>query len=151
MERLWLQNSKIVDTNILFRRSCEQCDAGGISNKWLFSVCCKTDIRTKPRDHLCNIPMNMEAKPEKAICQLFEAKLLQIVRRYNEDAHAFDMSASVFDHTLGMDSLDLAEVFSWIEHQFGDSPLDDQGPQFETWNDLVQWVVSCQKDRSAVY
>lgn len=95
--------------------------------------------------------MNMEAKQEKAISQLFEAKLLQIVRRYNEDAHAFDMSASVFDHTLGMDSLDLAEVFSWIEHQFGDSPLDGQGPQFETWNDLVQWVVSCQKDRSAVY
>ncbi|MDA7560067.1 acyl carrier protein [bacterium] len=95
--------------------------------------------------------MNMEAKQEKAISQLFEAKLLQIVRRYNEDAHAFDMSASVFDHALGMDSLDLAEVFSWIEHQFGDSPLDDQGPQFETWNDLVQWVVSCQKDRSAVY
>ena len=71
----------------------------------------------KPQAHLCTIPMNMEAKQEKAISQLFEAKLLQIVRRYNEDAHAFDMSASVFDHALGMDSLDLAEVFSWIEHQ----------------------------------
>ena len=93
----------------------------------------------------------MEAKQEKAIRQLFEAKLLQIVRRYDDDAHALDMSASVFDHALGMDSLDLAEVLSWIEHQFGDSPLDDQGLQIETWNDLVQWVFSCQKDRSAVY
>lgn len=95
--------------------------------------------------------MNMEAKPEKAISQLFEAKLLQIVRRYDDGTHAFDMSAPVFDHALGMDSLDLAEVFSWIEHQFGDSPLDDQGLQFETWNDLVQWAFSCQKNRSDVY
>ena len=93
----------------------------------------------------------MEAKKEKAIRQLFEAKLLQLVRRCDDKAHAFDMSASVFDHALGMGSLDLAEVFSWIEHQFADSPLDDQGFQFRTWNDLVQWVSSCQKDCSPVY
>ena len=80
--------------------------------------------------------------PEKDIRLKFEAKLFQIVRRYQEDATAFDLYCSVFNHTMGMDSLDLAEVFSWVEQQFGVSPMDDQGLTFETWEDLVHWVFA---------
>ena len=77
--------------------------------------------------------------------QKFEAKLLQILRRYKEDVACFDMASSVFNHSL--DSLDLAEVFSWVEQQFGLSPMEDQDVQFQTWNDLAHWVFTCLKDR----
>jgi acyl carrier protein len=86
---------------------------------------------------------------EKEIGRKFEAKLLQIVRRYQEDAAAFDMSASVFNHTMGMDSLDLAEVFSWVEQQFGISPMDDDGLTFATWNNLASWVYKHLRGNSS--
>lgn len=76
------------------------------------------------------------------IRQHFEAKLLQIVRRYHNDVQEFDMSGSVFDRTTGLDSLDLAEVFSWVEQSYGVSPIDDQGLRYETWEDLLQWIYS---------
>ena len=84
---------------------------------------------------------------EKEIMQQFEAKLLQILRRYTKDAASFDMATSVFNHSL--DSLDLAEVFSWVEQQFGISPMEDQDIQFQTWEDLAHWVFTCLKDRSS--
>jgi acyl carrier protein len=66
----------------------------------------------------------------------------------NDDAEVFDMSASVFDHSTGMDSLDLAEIFSWIEQTFGVSPMEDQGLKYETWDDLAQWVFDRLEGRS---
>ncbi len=92
--------------------------------------------------------MEVQTGPEKEINQQFEVKLLQIVRRYNDDAEVFDMSASVFDHSTGMDSLDLAEIFSWIEQTFGVSPMEDQGLKYETWDDLAQWVFDRLEGRS---
>lgn len=92
--------------------------------------------------------MEVQTGSEKEINQQFEVKLLQIVRRYNDDAEVFDMSASVFDHSTGMDSLDLAEIFSWIEQTFGVSPMEDQGLKYETWDDLAQWVFDRLEGRS---
>jgi acyl carrier protein len=92
--------------------------------------------------------MEVQTGSEKEINQQFEVKLLQIVRRYNDDAEVFDMSASVFDHSTGMDSLDLAEIFSWIEQTFGVSPMEDQGLKYETWDDLAQWVFDHLEGRS---
>jgi acyl carrier protein len=92
--------------------------------------------------------MEVHKGSTKEIRQQFEVKLLQIARRYHDDVRGFDMSVSVFDRTGGMDSLDLAEVFSWIEQTFGISPMDDQGLNYETWDDLAQWVFTRLEDQS---
>ena len=91
--------------------------------------------------------MELQTRSKREISKQFEVKLLQIVRRYQEDADVFDMSASVFERATGMDSLDLAEVFSWVEQSFGVSPMDDQGLRFETWDDFAQWVTNRLEDR----
>ncbi len=82
----------------------------------------------------------MTTELEKEVLQKFEAKLLQIVRRYQEDVSSFDMSASVFNDCL--DSLDLAEVFSWVEQQFGVSPMEQGNLNFKNWEDVAQWVAN---------
>ena len=91
--------------------------------------------------------MELQTRSKREISKQFEVKLLQIVRRYQEEADVFDMSASVFERATGMDSLDLAEVFSWVEQSFGVSPMDDQGLRFETWDDIAQWVTNRLEDR----
>ena len=76
----------------------------------------------------------------------FKAKLLQIVRRHREAVNDFDLTQSIFDEASGLDSLDLAEVFAWVEQSYGIAPVLSKGWPVSTWGECVELV--CQEQQS---
>lgn len=62
--------------------------------------------------------------------------VLGIHRRNGGQLPSLDFSLPLLDRSLGLDSLDLAEIMAAVEKEFGQSPFDSGEPP-RTWGDVV--------------
>lgn len=69
-------------------------------------------------------------------------KLTQIVRRHRDDVVGFELNRPIYDQQSGLDSLDLAEVFAWMEQAFGVDPMQLGEGSISTWEELLDRVSS---------
>ena len=69
-----------------------------------------------------------------------QAKLTQILRRYKDGVVDFDLCLPMFDARLGLDSLDLAEVFAWVEQAYGIDPMQIREWDVPTWDAFAERV-----------
>lgn len=66
-----------------------------------------------------------------------ESLVLSVNHRNGGPLGRLDFSLRLLDPSLGLDSLDLAEVVVDLEKQFGRSPFDSAKPP-RTWEELAQ-------------
>lgn len=72
-----------------------------------------------------------------------EALVLAVHRRNSGHLSTLDLSWRLLEPSLGIDSLDLAEIIVGIEREFGFSPFD--GPKAPaTWGELVEILTQRQ-------
>ncbi len=69
-----------------------------------------------------------------------QAKLTQILRRHQDAVSDFDLSRPMFDVQSGLDSLDLAEVFAWVEQAYGIDPMQIREWDLPTWDAFAERV-----------
>lgn len=75
----------------------------------------------------------------KHIRNQLRAKLTQILRRHQDGVVDFDLCRPMFDSQSGLDSLDLAEVFAWVEQAYG---IDSM--QIREW-DVFSWEAFAER------
>jgi hypothetical protein len=85
-------------------------------------------------------------RTKQDIRERLEAKLVQVIARSHEGFVQFDLASPVVSNGDLMDSLDLAEVFAWIEQQYEVCPLQEGGLNGVRWEDLVSMVDAQIKD-----
>ena len=69
-----------------------------------------------------------------------QAKLTQILRRHQNAVSDFDLSRPMFDVQSGLDSLDLAEVFAWVEQAYGIDPMQIREWNVSTWDAFAERI-----------
>ncbi len=74
------------------------------------------------------------------IRERLEARLVEIIARSHEGYIQFDLASPIVSNEGLMDSLDLAEVFAWIEQQYEVCPMQEGGLGGVLWEDLVTMV-----------
>ena len=73
-----------------------------------------------------------------------ESIVLDVHRRNGGAASRLDFGLRLLDPSLGLDSLDLAEIVAALEKQFHFSPFDAPGPP-RTWGELLTQLEEKQR------
>jgi acyl carrier protein len=77
---------------------------------------------------------------QQQIRDQIRTRLTQIVRRHRDKVDDFDLDSPIFDSQSGLDSLDLAEIFAWMEQAYGVDPLRVREWSVSTWGEFVDKV-----------
>lgn len=74
----------------------------------------------------------------------FKAKLIQVMQRHRVDVVDVDLNHSIYGEQYGLDSLDLAELFAWMEQSFGIDPAQIWEKPVSTWEEIMENVYLSQ-------